>query len=93
MDITPPSAPPHMKRVLSQADFQWATDYAEEFITDVVVSVEVFYSSRSSSSVVGLAWPDDSLPVLWPSRGKDTERYTLVLTSNERNDSIPGYFP
>jgi Flp pilus assembly protein CpaB len=82
-----------MNRLLSQANFQWAADYAEEFITVVVASVEVFYSSRTSSSVVGLAWPDDSLPVLWPSRDKDTDRATLVLTSNERNDSIPGYVP
>jgi len=41
--VTPGGAETHWKLAFSQANFSWANDYAEGFITILVASAELLY--------------------------------------------------
>lgn len=42
----------HWNSLVCLANFLWASDYAEGFISDVVITAELLHSSRTSGFVV-----------------------------------------
>jgi hypothetical protein len=71
-----------------------ANDYAEGFISDVVILLNfATVHGHRKGSVVRPRCSDDSRPVLWPSRGNGTMRSISVRQCVVVNGSFPGPLP
>ena len=91
--VTFGGANPHWSDFVSQANLTWANDYAEGFISDEVISVELLHSSWTSK--VPSLGPDVRMTLrqgLCASRG-DTLRSISVQVGNELHDPFACRFP